>query len=53
MFNQPRNAVRPVFGKELKMKHTTFVNTVLIVIFTTSTLFIAQAASQDEEFSFG
>lgn len=30
------------------MKHKTLVNTVLIVIFTTSTVFIAQAASKDD-----
>jgi hypothetical protein len=35
-------------GKELKMKHKTFVNTILIVIFTTSTAFIAHAASKDD-----
>jgi hypothetical protein len=30
------------------MKHKTLVNTLLIVIFTTSTMFIAQAASKDD-----
>jgi hypothetical protein len=48
MFNHPRNVGQPVFGKELKMKPKTLVNTILIVIFTTSTVLIAQAASKDD-----
>jgi hypothetical protein len=48
IFNHPRNVVQPVFGKELKMKHKTLVSTVLIVIFTAGTFFMAQAASKDD-----
>jgi hypothetical protein len=48
IFNHRRNVVQPVFGKELKMKHKTLVSTVLIVIFTAGTFFMAQAASKDD-----
>jgi hypothetical protein len=43
-----RKVIQPVFGKELKMKPKTLFHTVFTVIFTTSAVFIAQAAGKDD-----